>query len=90
VDPLASAATGIELERLELAVQELSERFIAQRDEAVKLRGEIAARDRRVEELETELRRLHQSRREVARRIDELIAQIGKLEGRISAQPEAP
>jgi septal ring factor EnvC (AmiA/AmiB activator) len=88
LDPLAETANGVELDRLEGAVQSLADRFLAQRDEAAKLRGEIEVRDRRVEELEAEVRRLQQSRRDVARRIDELIAQIGQLEGRLSAQPE--
>jgi len=90
VDPLAPAANGIDLTRLETAVRDLTERFVAQRDEAAKLRAEVEARDRRVEELEGELRRMQQSRRDVAQRIDELIDQIGKLEGRFSTQPETP
>lgn len=90
MDSLTSAATGTDLERLELAVRDLTERFIALRDESSKLRSEIAARDRRVEELENELRRMQQSRRDVVQRIDDLIAQIGTLEARICAQPEAP
>jgi septal ring factor EnvC (AmiA/AmiB activator) len=88
LDPLAPSANGLDLERLEAAVRALSDRFLAQRDEAAKLRGEIEVRDRRVEELEAEVRRLQQSRRDVARRIDELIEQIGQLEGRLAGQPE--
>ena len=90
MDPLAPAANGVDLTRLEVAVRDLTERFVAQRDEAAKLRAEVEARDRRVEELEGELRRMQQSRRDVAQRIDELIDQIGKLEGRFSTQPETP
>jgi septal ring factor EnvC (AmiA/AmiB activator) len=89
LDPLAPAANGLDLERLEAAVRDLADRFLAQRDEATKLRGEIEVRDRRVEELETEVRRLQQSRRDVARRIDELIDQIGQLEGRLATQARA-
>jgi chromosome segregation ATPase len=88
LDPLAPSANGLDLERLEAAVRDLADRYLAQRDEAAKLRGEIGARDRRVEELEAEMRRLQQSRRDVARRIDELIEQISQLEGRLAAQPE--
>jgi cell division protein ZapA (FtsZ GTPase activity inhibitor) len=57
LDPLAPSANGLDLERLEAAVRALSDRFLAQRDEAAKLRGEIEVRDRRVEELEAEVRR---------------------------------
>jgi septal ring factor EnvC (AmiA/AmiB activator) len=88
VDPLAETANGLELDRLEAAVRSLADRYLAQRDEAAKLRGEIEVRDRRLEELEAEVRRLQQSRREVARRIDQLVAQIGQLEGSLTAQPE--
>jgi septal ring factor EnvC (AmiA/AmiB activator) len=66
----------------------MAERFIAFRDENAKLAREIAARDARIEELEAETRRLQQTRRDVARRIDELIRQIDQLEGRFPAQPE--
>lgn len=90
MDPLAPTANGQDLDRLEAAVRDLSDRYLSQRDEATKLRGEIEARDHRVEELEAEVRRLQQSRRDVARRIDALIEQIGQLEGRLSTQPEAP
>jgi chromosome segregation ATPase len=92
LDPLAPAANGLDMDRLEEAVRTLADRFLAQRDEAAKLRGEIAMRDRRVDELEAEVRRLQQSRRDVARRIDQLIEQISELEGRLSSQvpAEAP
>lgn len=97
MDPAASLASGANdldpvasFERLERTVRDLTERFVAQRDEAAKLRVEIATRDRRVEQLESELRRLQASRREVSQRIDDLIEQIGKLEGRFAAEPAAP
>lgn len=90
MDPVASPANGIDLGRLEAAVRDLSDRFLAQRDENLKLRGEIEGRDRRLEEVEAELRRMQQSRREIAQRIDDLIDQISQLEARLSSQPETP
>lgn len=80
--------TGIAFERLEAAVRELADRHAALREENAKLAGELAARDRRVEELEGELRRMVQTRRDASRRIDEMIAQIDQLEGRLVAQAE--
>lgn len=82
----APDANALELKRLDTAVRTLSDRYLAQRDENAKLRGEIEARDRRVEQVESELRRLQQSRRDVVRRIDELIGEIGRLEGRLAKQ----
>ena len=49
---------------------------------------EVAARDGRIEELEAETRRMQQTRRDVARRIDQLIQQIDQLEGRFPARSE--
>ena len=86
MEPSAPEADALDLDRLDAAVRTLADRFLAQRDENAKLRGEIEARDRRVEEIESELRRLQQSRRDVVRRIDELIGEIGRLEGRLAKQ----
>ncbi|RIL05435.1 MAG: hypothetical protein DCC71_10310 [Proteobacteria bacterium] len=66
----------------------MADRFVALRDENAKLAREVAARDGRIDELEAETRRLQQTRRDVARRIDELIQQIDQLEGRFPAQSE--
>jgi septal ring factor EnvC (AmiA/AmiB activator) len=69
-------------------VLELSNRHAALRDENVKLAAELAARDRRIEDLESELRRTSQTRRDVAKRIEDMIEQIDQLEGRLVAQAE--
>jgi len=90
VDTPISVAKGLDLDRLEAAVRDLADRYLAQRDELAKLRSEIGVRDRRVEELEKEVRRLQQSRRDVVRRIDGLIDQISRLEGRPLAPTDAP
>lgn len=84
----AGAQQALDLARLEAAVQALTERFVALRDENAKLAREVAARDGRIEELEAETRRMQQTRRDVARRIDQLIQQIDQLEGRFPARSE--
>ena len=79
---------GLEIERLERAVQLLADRFAAVRDENTKLARDVAERDRRIAELEGEVRRQGQTRREVARRIDDLVGQIDQLEGRLVARAD--
>jgi hypothetical protein len=76
------------IDRLERAVQALAERYAGVRDENAKLARDVAERDRRIAELESEARRQNQRRRDVALRIDELVAQIEQLEGRLVARTE--
>ena len=78
----------LDIERLERAVQALAERHAAVRDENIKLARDVAERDQRIAELEGELRRHNQTRRDVARRIDDLVGQIDELEGRLVASAE--
>ena len=85
MEPLAPDSNESDIERLEGAVQALADRHLAQRDENEKLRSEVEARDRRIERLESELRRFQQSRRDVAQRIDALVAEIERLESRVAA-----
>ena len=82
------ADPGLDLERLERAVQALAERCSALRDENAKLASGVAERDERIAGLEGEVRRLHQTRRDIAKRIGDLIAQIDQLEGRLVARAE--
>jgi septal ring factor EnvC (AmiA/AmiB activator) len=69
-------------------VQALGERHAGLLDQNAKLARDVAERDARIAELEAELRGQVQTRREVTRRIDDLIGQIDQLEGRIAARPE--
>jgi septal ring factor EnvC (AmiA/AmiB activator) len=85
LEPLAPDSNESDIARLESAVRALAESHLAQRDENEKLRSEIEARDRRIERLESELRRFQQSRRDVAQRIDALVAEIERLESRVAA-----
>jgi septal ring factor EnvC (AmiA/AmiB activator) len=86
--PAPRGAASAAFDRLDAVVGELVGRHAALRDENAKLAVELAARDRRIEELEGELRRVNHSRREASRRIDEMIAQIDQLEGRLVARAE--
>lgn len=69
-------------------MQALAERYAVLRDENAKLARDVAERDQRIAELESETRRQGQRRREVALRIDQLVAQIEQLEGRLVARTE--
>ncbi|MGZ8710834.1 MAG: cell division protein ZapB [Thermoanaerobaculia bacterium] len=82
------AGQGLDIERLERAVQALAERHAALRDQNTKLARDVAERDQRIAELEGEVRRQNQTRRDVARRIDDLVGQIDELEGRLVARAE--
>ena len=66
----------------------LADRFAALRDENTKLARDVAERDERIAALESEVRRQNQTRRDVARRIDDLVGQIDQLEGRLAARAD--
>jgi septal ring factor EnvC (AmiA/AmiB activator) len=69
-------------------VGELADRCAAALAESARLNGEMAARDRRIAELEGELRRLQQARHDVVKRIDDMIGQIDQLETQLVARAE--
>jgi len=69
-------------------VHSLADRFAALRDENTKLARDVAERDERIAALESEVRRQNQTRRDVARRIDDLVGQIDQLEGRLAARAD--
>jgi len=69
-------------------VHSLADRFAALRDENTKLARDVAERDERIAALESEARRQNQTRRDVARRIDDLVGQIDQLEGRLAARAD--
>lgn len=77
-------------ERLASLVETLIVRFAALRDENAAFGAELHARADRIAKLEAELQRMQESRSDVTARIDELIAQIDQLEGRLVAQAEIP
>ncbi len=68
------------LERLEAAARSLLARLRLLHESNEALREEVRERDRRIEALESEMRELNQRKRDVAKRIDNLIAQIDRMD----------
>lgn len=77
-NPVPSDQGGFD--RLEHAILELLDRYEALRRENSRLAESLAARDRRVEELESRFREGNQVQRDVAKRIDDLLGQIDQIE----------
>lgn len=75
-----------DFERLEKAVLELASRYGAARRENARLVAALGASERRVAQLEDELREANQLRSDVAKRIDDLVGQIDQIEGRFAAR----
>jgi len=69
-------------------VRGLADRCRKLRDENARLAREVGERDQRVSELEAQLRHANQLRRDVAKRIDDLIGQIDHLETQFTARAE--
>lgn len=75
-----------DFERLERAVLDLAARYQAACTENGRLAASLTASERRVTELESELREANQRRRDVAKRVDDLIGQIDQIELRFAAR----
>ena len=73
-------------ERLERAVLELASRHAAVQHEQARLAEALGASERRVAELEAELREANQLRSDVAKRVDDLVGQIDQIEMRFAAR----
>ena len=71
-------------ERLETLVRTLVERHQALTQEHARLREGIKERDVRIKALDTQLVGLNQTRRDAAKRIDELIGQIDRVDAEIA------
>jgi chromosome segregation ATPase len=78
-----------DLDRLERAVGALIESSDRLRQENRLLREQLAARVQRVQTLESELRDANQRRRDIAKRIDELIVQIDHLDAQLGGEDGA-
>jgi archaellum component FlaC len=75
-----------EFERLEQAVSVLVEKYRVLRAEATKLRQELEAKEGRIHALDEQVLELNQSRQDVAKRIDDLIAHIDHLDAQFGAE----
>src|SRR5262245_37703443 len=71
---------GYDFERLERAVSELASTCRRQRLENLTLRRELEHKSQRIRALDGKLLEANQKRQDVAKRIDELIAQIDQLD----------
>lgn len=65
---------------------ELVARYSSVRSERTQLAEALGASQRRVAELEAELRQANQLRTDVAKRVDDLVGQIDQIEERFSAR----
>lgn len=65
---------------------ELASRYAGLRRENARLASALRASERRVAELEAELRQGNQLRSDVAKRIDDLVGQIDQIEDRFTAR----
>lgn len=74
--------------RLERLTQTLVERYRGLREEREALRGELDEREERIRSLEARLAELGQGRQEAAKRLDQLLERIDRLDGRLV--PAAP
>jgi septal ring factor EnvC (AmiA/AmiB activator) len=77
-------------ERLERLVKALVGRYEALGARQAVLEETLAARDARIRSLEEQVLQLNQSRRDVAKRIDELVAVLDRLDGQLAARADAP
>ncbi len=80
-----------QFERLEELVRALLDRHRTLAAERTQLRERLAQRDARLKALDAQLVELNQTRRDAAKRIDELIAQLdgvqAEVERRLTAAP---
>lgn len=74
----------LNFQKLEQLVSALADRYEKLRRHHASLRERFAASDMRARELEGELRELRQGRRDAAKRIDELIAQLDHVDADVA------
>ncbi len=70
-------------QRLERTVAALAEEHRCQREQTAALRRKVEEKTRRIRSLEGQLLEANQRRQDVAKRIDEMIAQLDHLEAQL-------
>jgi len=80
----AARSEGSQFERLEALVRSLVDRHRALNADRKQLRERVAQRDARIRALDARLVQSNQQRRDAAKRIDELAAQIDRVEAEIA------
>jgi hypothetical protein len=81
-DPAARAEDS-QFERLEALVRDLIERHGALVAERAQLRERVAQRDARLRALDAQLVESNQTRHDAAKRVDELIAQLERVQAEV-------
>ncbi|HME73341.1 MAG TPA: hypothetical protein VKM54_26285 [Myxococcota bacterium] len=77
-----------EFDRLEAAVVALADQHKRALNDNASLRRAVEERDRRIRALEAETLELNQRRRDVAKRIDDLLAQMDQLDVELGSAGE--
>lgn len=81
--------SAYDFERLEQAVTALLGSTERLRQENRQLREQLSSRVQRIQALESELRHANQRRQDIAKRVDELIAQIDQLDAQLGQAEES-
>jgi septal ring factor EnvC (AmiA/AmiB activator) len=77
-----------QFERLEALVRALVDRHRALEDERQQLRAGVKERETRIKALDAQLVDMNQTRRDAAKRIDELITQLDQVEAEVGRRLE--
>ncbi len=80
-----SSESVYDLDRLEDAIASLVDQNSRLREERAAIRGELDEKAKRVQMLEGQLLEANQRRQDVAKRIDELVAQMDSLDAQLEA-----
>jgi chromosome segregation ATPase len=90
-DPRAGRQAELDnFERLARLVQTLVGRYEALRARQVALEETLAEREARIRSLDDEMLQVNQSRRDAAKRIDELIAVLDRIDGQLASRAGVP
>ena len=84
----APSQDASQFERLETLVRAMVDRHRALEEERQKLRAGLKEREARIKALDAQLVDMNQTRRDAAKRIDELITQLDQVEAEIGRRLE--
>jgi len=83
-DAISDDRDAYDFERLERVVEDLARAYQRQVDENAGLRRKLEQKSRELRALEGQMLEANQKRQDVAKRVDELIAQLGHLDGQLA------